>query len=179
MEARTYAKNWSASGARGGRLATLRRGLGVWACGIFNDETLVLRARAGERVAFDALIARYRERIYSMAMASLGNRDEAAAALEEGMIAAFRDLRSTRANCAPSTWLHLHAFRAVLRRMNVPPGVYTFESCVTGDPWRKMPELRRNRPNLVPAPAYDAAPASARVSRRIGGARQRPLGRDD
>jgi hypothetical protein len=152
-------------------MATLRRGLGAWIYGIFSDESLVCRARAGDHAAFDALVARYRERLHAMARASLGDMDQAAAALQEAMVAAFRDLGSSGRGCTPGLWLYLHTFRAVLGRMNVPPGTYTFGSRLSGGDTPHMPELR---PALAPMRAGLVSRASRNGSGRIDEARHRP-----
>jgi RNA polymerase sigma-70 factor (ECF subfamily) len=140
---------WMAAGAGKGRLATLRRRLGASIYGILSDESLAWRARAGDHAAFDALVARYRERLHAMARASLGDMDQAAEALQEAMVAAFRDVRSSGRSCAPGLWLYLHTFRAVLGRMNVPAGIYTFENRLAGGDAPRMPKLRPAAPALA------------------------------
>jgi hypothetical protein len=106
----------------------MRKSLRATAFRIFSDETLVRRARARDQAAFDALVARYRTRLYSMALSSLGNEGEAQEALSETVLEAFKDLDSFGTKCAPGTWLYLHGFRAVFKRMNLPPGKYAFEN---------------------------------------------------
>ena len=95
------------------------------AYGILDDEALVSRARNGDTQAFDALVTRYRDRLYAMAVGSLGNTAEATEAICEAARTAYRDLGSVGPGCSPGAWLHLHAFRAVFQRLNPPPGRYT------------------------------------------------------
>ena len=95
------------------------------ACGMLSDETLVRRTRAGDCPAFTALITRYRDRLYAMALRSLGNEQEAGDALCEMAVSAFKDVGSFRASSDPGAWLHLHGLCAVVKRMNIAPGTYT------------------------------------------------------
>lgn len=127
MTAETYDHIWSPRRPGEGWIAGLGRGLLTRAYGIFNDETLVRRARARDHVAFDALVARYRKRLYRMALDSLGREDEAGDALCQMVPAAFKDIDSFGEKCSPGTWLYLHGFHAVFKRRNAPPGKYTIE----------------------------------------------------
>jgi len=120
MVAGTYDHIWSPITTREGWLARLWRALRTTAYRIFSDETLVKRALARDQTAFDALVARYRNRLYAMALDSLGNEGEAGDALCEMVLSAFKDIDSFGENCTPGTWLYLHGLRAVFRHMNVP-----------------------------------------------------------
>jgi DNA-directed RNA polymerase specialized sigma24 family protein len=116
---------WSLVRTQEGWFVSMWNSMRTRVYGIFNDRTLVLRARSGDFVAFDALAARYADRLYAMAFSSLGNTAEATAVLCEAMRSAFRDIDSVEPRCSPGTWLHLHCLRAVLQRLDVPPGRYT------------------------------------------------------
>lgn len=115
---------WSLVRTQEGWFASRWNTMRTRAYGIFNDETLVLRARSGDFAAFDALVARYADRLYAMAFSSLGNTAEATAAVSEAVCSAFRDIDSEGPHCSPAVWLHVHCFRAVFQRLNVPPGRY-------------------------------------------------------
>ena len=114
--------------AQDGWRASLWRVLRTKAYWICSDESLVLRTRARDYAAFDALVARYRDRLHTMALSSLGEEVKASDALCEMMLLAFRDIGSFDAKCTPGAWLYLHGLRAVFRRMNAPPGRYMVES---------------------------------------------------
>ena len=127
MAAGTYDHVWRPIRTGEGWRAHLWRALRSRAYRILSDEILVRRARARDHAAFDALVARYRDRLYTMAVNSLGDEREAGDVVCEILISAFRDIDSFNVNCAPGTWLYMHGFRAVFARMNVPPGKYKFE----------------------------------------------------
>lgn len=127
MEAGTYDHIWSPTRNGEGWGSYLMRAVRSRAYRIFSDETLVRRARARDHAAFDALVARYRNRLYTMAVSSLGDEGEAGDVVCEMVISAFKDIDSFNSKCAPGTWLYMHGFRAVFARLNVPPGKYAFE----------------------------------------------------
>ncbi len=128
MEAARLEDVWGPSGSLQGWFARLGRSLRIGTYGILSDERLVRRTRARDHWAFDALAARYRDRLYALALHSLGDEAAAGDALCETMISAFRDIDSIGPKCNPGTWFYLHGIRVVIRRMKVPPGRYTVES---------------------------------------------------
>jgi hypothetical protein len=127
MEAGTRDHIWRPLTTQAGWRASLWRMLQTRVYWILSDEILIQRARAGDYAAFDALVARYRHRLYALALDSLGNEDAAGEALCEIARSAFKDIDSFDSNCTPGTWLYLHGFRVVFRRMNLPPGRYSLE----------------------------------------------------
>lgn len=84
------------------------------------DEALVRRARAKDTLAFDVLVARHRDRLYGLALDSLGTPQAAADALCDGALSALDDLDSACAVRTPRAWLYLHGLRAVFRRLGIP-----------------------------------------------------------
>ena len=128
MATATYDHSPSPVRIREGWRTGLWRALRSRACRIYSDETLVRRAQDGDHAAFDALASRYRKRLYTLAIDSLEDESEAAEALREMVLSAFRDIDSFGDKCSPGTWLYLHGFRAVFNRLNVPRGKYTFSS---------------------------------------------------
>ena len=127
MKAGTYDHIWSPVRTEGGWRTRLWRALRTRAYGLLSDGSLVRRARARDHAAFDALVARYRNRLYTLALGSLGDEGEAANALCDTVLSAFHDIDSFGAQCSPGTWLYLHGFRAVFAHMKAPPGKYAFE----------------------------------------------------
>lgn len=125
MEAVTNDQIWRPIRTRDGWLTILGRKLRTRAYRVFSDETLVRRALDRDHTAFDALVARYRNRLYAMALRSLGNEGTAGDALSAMVLAAFKDIDSFGAKCTPGTWLYLHGLSAVVKRLNAPPGKYT------------------------------------------------------
>jgi RNA polymerase sigma-70 factor, ECF subfamily len=71
----------------------------------------------GDPDAFGQLFARHRERLWAVAIRTLGDPEEAADALQDAMISAFRRAGSFRGDSAVTTWLHRIVVNAALDRM--------------------------------------------------------------
>ena len=85
-----------------------------------SDESLVERARAGEKRAFDTLVRRYQERVYSLAVRLCGSERDAEEILQETFLQIYRKLDSFRGESRFSTWLFRIAANGALmhRRAN-------------------------------------------------------------
>jgi RNA polymerase sigma-70 factor (ECF subfamily) len=70
-----------------------------------SDESLVERARAGEKRAFDALVRRHQEKVYSLALRLSGSERDAEEVLQETFLQIYRKLDSFRGESRFSTWL--------------------------------------------------------------------------
>jgi RNA polymerase sigma-70 factor (ECF subfamily) len=70
------------------------------------DELLVRRAQRGERFAFDKLVERHEQRLYTLAARVLGSRDEAADAVQDALVRAWLALPKFRGDARFSTWLY-------------------------------------------------------------------------
>ena len=70
------------------------------------EERLILRARAGDAEAFDALVATRVDRCYRLAWTILNNAEDAADATQEGFVAAWRELPRLRDIGAFDGWLN-------------------------------------------------------------------------
>ena len=78
----------------------------------------------GDHDAFGVLFARHRERLWAVAVRTLGDADDAADALQDAMISAFRRAGSFRGDSAVTTWLHrivVNACLDLLRRQAARP----------------------------------------------------------
>jgi RNA polymerase sigma-70 factor (ECF subfamily) len=71
-----------------------------------SPDALVLRAQAGDVVAFEALVARRIDLCYRLAWSILRNEADAADATQEGFVAAWRDLPGLRDPGAFDGWLN-------------------------------------------------------------------------
>jgi RNA polymerase sigma-70 factor (ECF subfamily) len=71
----------------------------------------------GDPDAFGALFARHRDRLWAVAVRTIGDPDEAADALQDAMISAFRQAAGFRGDSAVTTWLHRIVVNACLDRM--------------------------------------------------------------
>lgn len=82
-----------------------------------SDEELLRRHVDGDPDAFGVLFQRHRDRLWAVAIRTLGDPEEAADALQDAMIAAFRRASSFRGDSAVTTWLHRIVVNAALDRM--------------------------------------------------------------
>ena len=82
-----------------------------------SDAELLRRHVAGDPDAFGELFQRHRDRLWAVAIRTLGDPEEAADALQDAMIAAFRRADSFRGESAVTTWLHRIVVNAALDRL--------------------------------------------------------------
>lgn len=82
-----------------------------------SDAELLRLHVAGDRYAFGELFARHRDRLWAVAIRTLHDPEDAADALQEAMISAFRRAGSFRGDSAVTTWLHRIVVNACLDRM--------------------------------------------------------------
>ncbi len=69
------------------------------------DETLIARAKQGDAAAFEELVRRYQEAAFRAAFLVLRDAPEAEDAAQEGLIKAYRALRTFKAGHAFRPWL--------------------------------------------------------------------------
>ncbi len=72
---------------------------------------------AGDPDAFGQLFLRHRDRLWAVAVRTLSDPEEAADALQDAMISAFRRADSFRGDAAVTTWLHRIVVNACLDRL--------------------------------------------------------------
>ena len=70
------------------------------------DAELVRRFNAGDEAAFVEIMTRYREKIFSVALALLRNRADAEEIAQDTFIRAHRGLSRFRGDSSLATWLH-------------------------------------------------------------------------
>ena len=82
------------------------------------DDIGLLHAHAaGDPDAFGLLFTRHRDRLWAVALRTTGNPEDAADALQEAMISAFRRAADFRAEAQVTTWLHRIVVNASLDRL--------------------------------------------------------------
>jgi len=82
------------------------------------DDVSLLEAHvAGDAAAFGELFARHRERLWAVALRTTGNPEDAADALQDALVSAFRRADSFRGDSAVTTWLHRIVVNACLDRL--------------------------------------------------------------
>jgi len=82
-----------------------------------SDAQLLERHLQGDTDAFGALFLRHRDRLWAVALRTLCDPEEAADALQEAMISAFRRAGDFRGDSAVTTWLHRIVVNASLDRV--------------------------------------------------------------
>jgi RNA polymerase sigma-70 factor (ECF subfamily) len=84
---------------------------------IDSDAELLARHVAGDPVAFTVLVQRHRDRLWAVALRTTSNPDDAADALQDALLSAFRRADTFRGESAVTTWLHRIVVNAALDRM--------------------------------------------------------------
>jgi RNA polymerase sigma-70 factor, ECF subfamily len=114
-----------------------------------DDFLLVARVLAGDRRAFEPLVRKHERRVFRVALAVLGNAEDAEEAMQDSFVKAFRHLDQFRREARFSTWLTRIAVNTAIEkrstRKNYVPLVEaeTAEAPVTPkrfEPWRSNPE---------------------------------------
>ena len=82
-----------------------------------SDTQLLKRHLEGDTEAFGLLFLRHRDRLWAVALRTLCDPEEAADALQEAMISAFRRAGDFRGDSAVTTWLHRIVVNASLDRL--------------------------------------------------------------
>jgi RNA polymerase sigma-70 factor, ECF subfamily len=82
-----------------------------------SDAELLRRHVAGDNEAFGELFRRHRERLWAVALRTVCDPDEAADALQDAMVSAFRRAADFRGDAAVTTWLHRIVVNASLDRL--------------------------------------------------------------
>jgi len=82
-----------------------------------DDRALLTAHLEGDPDAFGALFTRHRDRLWAVALRTTRDPEEAADALQDGLISAFRRAESYRGDAAVTTWLHRIVVNACLDRL--------------------------------------------------------------
>ena len=82
-----------------------------------SDRTIVQRVQAGEVAAFDALILKYRERVYGVIYNMTSNREDAADLTQDAFIKAFQSINRFQAQSSFFTWLYRIAVNSTLTHL--------------------------------------------------------------
>ncbi len=81
------------------------------------DRALLAAHVDGDEDAFGQLVARHRSRLWAVALRTLGDREEAADALQDALLSAYRAAGSYRGEAKVTTWLHRIVVNACLDRV--------------------------------------------------------------
>ena len=81
-----------------------------------DEDALVRRAQAGDRVAFRALVTRHGDRAYALALRLTGSAADAEEVTQDAFVRAWRALPTFRREAKFGTWLHRIVARLALDR---------------------------------------------------------------
>ncbi|UFN42993.1 RNA polymerase sigma factor SigM [Nocardioides okcheonensis] len=116
-----------------------------------SDQDLLRAHVDGDADAFGELFARHRDRLWAVALRTMGNPEDAADGLQDGMIAAFRRAGSYRGEAAVTTWLHRVVVNACLDRIRAAK-IRRLEA---------LPDDVEDRGSLVATAEHDDEPDAA------------------
>ena len=120
------------------------------------DHELIAAHVAGDTEAFGVLFKRHRDRLWAVALRTMGNPEDAADGLQDGMIAAYRRAGSFRGDSAVTTWLHRVVVNACLDRIRAA-------KVRRAEPLPEELEEYGDRGSLVTSTAGTADPADLAV----------------
>ena len=99
------------------------------------DAELVAITNAGDNRGFDELVRRYRDRVYRLCTKILRHEDDAAEALQDAFLSAYRGLPRFKSESTFSTWLYRIATNASLMKLRRRrAGHVSFEQSQSGEP---------------------------------------------
>ncbi|MBW8487061.1 RNA polymerase sigma factor SigM [Actinomadura parmotrematis] len=107
------------------------------------DKELLARHAQGDPHAFAELVNRHRDRMWAVALRTLGDPEEAADALQDACLSAFRAAGRFRGDAAVTTWLHRIVVNACLdrvRRRSVRPATPMGDDAAFDAVAPKMPD---------------------------------------
>ena len=85
--------------------------------GHLDDRALVRAHVDGDPHAFAELVRRHRDRLWAVAVRTIGSGEDAADALQDALLSAYRSAGSYRGEAAVTTWLHRIVVNACLDRV--------------------------------------------------------------
>ncbi|MDX6198038.1 MAG: polymerase sigma-70 factor, subfamily [Actinomycetota bacterium] len=81
------------------------------------DRALLAAHVDGDTAAFTTLVRRHQDRLWAVALRTLGDREDAADALQDALISAYRSAGGYRGDAKVTTWLHRVVVNACLDRI--------------------------------------------------------------
>src|SRR4051812_11743203 len=82
-----------------------------------SDADLLRSHIDGDNQAFAVLVRRHRDRLWAVALRTIGDREEAADAVQDALLSAHRNAAKFRGDSAVTTWLHRIVVNACLDRI--------------------------------------------------------------
>src|SRR3954464_8673178 len=88
------------------------------------DRALLARHVEGDRDAFAELVRHHQDRLWRVALRTLGKPEDAADAVQDALVSAYRAAGSYRGDAAVTSWLHrivVNACYEIVRRRSPRP----------------------------------------------------------
>jgi len=119
------------------------------------DKQLLEKVRFGDSRAVDELLARHERQVFRFGLRMCGNEEDARDVLQETLLAAFKNVKTFRADAQLSTWLYkiARSFCLKSRRRGV------------GEPVRSE---ALDKPEAAAVPSGEAQPDAQAHAREIG-----------
>ncbi|MQS03747.1 sigma-70 family RNA polymerase sigma factor [Streptomyces alkaliterrae] len=117
-----------------------------------SDADLLARHVAGDPEAFGELVRRHRDRLWAVALRTLGDREEAADAVQDALVSAYRSAHTFKGRSAVTTWLHRITVNACIDRARKAA---TRRTTLTDDSTRLEALLEPHESAAVPAERRD------------------------
>ncbi|MFO1093236.1 MAG: sigma-70 family RNA polymerase sigma factor [Planctomycetaceae bacterium] len=118
-----------------------------------NDQSLILRCRAGDVDAFGGLVVRYQDRLYATLVHLLGSLEDARDVTQDAFVLAFEKLATFRGDSAFYSWLFRIAYNAAMTRKRkerrVPKSIDAVRE-------QRGDDLRDGRADTDPGAAIDS-----------------------
>ncbi|MFN6127935.1 MAG: RNA polymerase sigma factor [Planctomycetota bacterium] len=92
-----------------------------------DEEELIQLALDGQSAAFETLVRRYQDRLYTAMISIVGNTDEAEDVVQEAFIQAYLKLDTFQQNSRFFTWIYRIAFNFALARRRRNRGVLSLD----------------------------------------------------
>lgn len=137
---------------------------------VFEDEALVDRCRKGELRAFEALVAKYQDRLFNMILRMVGRHADAEELAQETFLKALENIGQFRGQSGFYTWLfRIAANLAISHRRRAGRIRFTpLQGSDDADPGQAEALTAATAHRRSPSP--DAAAMSSEVNRRVSAA---------
>jgi RNA polymerase sigma-70 factor (ECF subfamily) len=133
---------------------------------VSSDADLIAAHVAGDPLAFTELVRRHRDRMWAIALRTLGDPDEAADAVQDALISAFRCAGGFRGQSQVITWLHRIVVNACLDRIrrNRARPTAPLPDCGPGEPALTLDAMAARESRLAVDDALRSLPVEQRAA---------------
>jgi RNA polymerase sigma factor (sigma-70 family) len=86
---------------------------------LLNDETFVIKAKAGDETAYAFLVNRYKSQAFNLAYRILRNREDAEEVAQDAFIKVYEKLHQFRSESKFSTWLYRIVYNTSISKTRI------------------------------------------------------------